>query len=342
MDSVPDVISFGPDERPRRPVRWVVAAGLVAVALGAVAVLALRDDPGPSPTASLPSASPGPVVTSRPPSAPEHPGPPCLAVGWGQRPPPAVSVAGLRIDQAATAGAGLDRCDRTAVDGPWTVVVRGPGGSLGRNGAVVTFPAAPLRTGRAVAVGAVRARAASGVVTWPIGREHARVRGDLAEAELVRLAALTTVVDGRPAVQPPAGFTVVASGPYRAPTLHEVRYGGADVGEQDALGAMVYTGVTSGGWFEDQLYTQSSRDGGSVGGRPAVMSGVSGGSATLAWEPAPGLVAFVGYSGGEPGDAALAALRRLAERARILDRAAWQALGPVVADQSISLSGIAD
>ncbi|WP_143049897.1 hypothetical protein [Asanoa ishikariensis] len=338
---MPDVISFGrPDDRPRRPTRWVVVAVLVAVALGAVTVLAFRDGPGPPPTTSAasPSATPAasPTVTSAP-SAPEHPGPPCLAVGWGQRPAPRVSVAGLRIDQATSAGSGLDRCDRTAIDGPWAVVVRGPGGSLGRQSAVVTFPAAPLRSGRAVAVGGVGARAASGVVTWPVARKHARVRGDLSDAELVKLAALTRVVDGRPVVDAPAGFTVVASGPYRAPSLHELRYGGADVGEQDTLGALVYTGVTSGGWFEDQLYTEATRDGGTVDGQPAVLSGVAGGSATLAWEPAPGLVAFVGYSGGEPGDAALAALGRLAERTRVLDTAAWKALAPVTADQAIGL-----
>ncbi|WP_144022444.1 hypothetical protein [Asanoa hainanensis] len=339
---MPDVISFGSDDRPRRPTRRVVivGAGLVAVALGAIAVLALGDEPGTPPVASRPS--PSPVVTSAPPSpsAPEHPGPPCLPVGWGQRPALPAPVAGLRIDQAATAGGALDRCDRTAVDGPWTVVVRGPGGSLGRGGAVVTFPADPLRSGRAVLVGTARARAASGVVTWPIAGKNARVRGDLTESDLVKLAALTHVVDGRPTVDPPAGFTVVARGPYRAPSLHELRYGGADVGELAALGPLVYTGVTSGGWFEDQLYAEATRDGGTVDGQPAVMLGVAGGSATLAWEPAPGLVAFVGYSGGEPGDAALAALGRLAERTRVLDTADWQALGPVVADQQIGLAQI--
>jgi len=339
MDRVPDVITFGP-ERPRRPARWLVAAGLAAVVLASVAVLAFRDEPGPGPSAASPTVSPAVSPTAgqtAPPSAAEHPGPPCLPVGWGQRPATTAAVAGLRIDQSGAAGSGLDRCDRTAVDGPWTVVVRRPGGSLGRQGAVVTFPADPLRSGRAVTVGGVRARAGAGILTWPVARQHARIRGDVSEGDLIALAALTTIVDGRPAVRPPAGFSVVARGPYRPPSIHELRYGGADVGEQATLGPLTYTGVTSGGWFEDQLYAGPTSDGGPVDGRPTIMSTVSGGSATLAWEPAPGLVAYVGYSGGEPGDVALAALLRLAGRTRAMDSAAWQATAPVIADQPVEL-----
>jgi hypothetical protein len=215
------------------------------------------------------------------------------------------------------------------------VVVHGPGGSLGRQGAVVTFPAEQLRTGRGVTVGDVTGTAGNGTVTWPVARNHARVRGDLSESHLIAIAARTRIVDGHPSVEPPAGFTVVASGPYRPPTIHEMRYGSAAVGERAALGGgIAYTGVTSGGGFEDQLYALPSRQGGPVAGRPAVVSSVFGGNATLAWEPAPGLVAYVGYSGTELDDAAIAALHRLAERTRPLGDSEWRAVNPLTAEQT--------
>lgn len=333
-----DIISFGPD-RPWRPPRWLIVVGLVAlsgVVLASTAIFAFRDGTGRR-SAPPPAATPTGSLTggAAVPSA-EPPGPACLPVGSAQTPAPTESVAGLRIDRTpAGTGSALDRCDRTAVDGPRTMVVRGPGGSLGRQGAVVTFPAEPLRAGRGVAVGGVTGTAANGMVTWPVAQNHARIRGDLNEADLIAIAVRTTVVDGRPSLDPPAGFTVVASGPYRPPTIHELRYGTAAVGERAALGdGLTYTGVTSGGGFEDQLYAMPARDGGPVNGRPTVVSSVSGGSATLAWEPAPGLVAYVGYSGSEPDDAAIAALRRLAGRTRVLNDSEWLAANPQTVDQT--------
>lgn len=338
MDGVSDIISFGPD-RPWRPPRWLIVVGLVAlsgVVLASIAIFAFRDDarrrsaspPAATPTVSLTGSAAVPSAVP--------PGPACLPVGWAQSPAPTESVAGLRIDQAsAGTGSALDRCDRTAVDGPWTVVVRRPGGSLGRQGAVVTFPVEPPRAGRGVAVGGVTGTAENGMVTWPVAQNHARIRGDLSEADLIAIAVRTTVIGGHPSVDPPAGFTVVASGPYRPPTIHELRYGSAAVGERATLGnGMTYTGVTSGGGFEDQLYAMPTRDGGPVNGRPTVVSSVFGGSATLAWEPRPGLVAYVGYSGSEPDDAAIAALHRLAGQTRALNNSEWQATNPQTVDQT--------
>jgi hypothetical protein len=66
---------------------------------------------------------------------------------------------------------------------------------------------------------------------------------------------------------------------------------------------------------------------------PAVVSSVFGGNATLAWEAAPGRIAYVGYSGALHDDDATAALRRLAGRARLLTGAQWQALGPQAVEQ---------
>jgi hypothetical protein len=127
---------------------------------------------------------------------------------------------------------------------------------------------------------------------------------------------------------------VVSAGPYRPPALHEVRYGSGELAEQAALGnGLTYTGVISGGGFEDQLYAVHADGGGLVGGRPAVVSSVSGGNATLAWEPVPGVVAYVGYSGAELDDEAVAALRRLAGRVRTLTTAEWRAMNPQTFDQ---------
>jgi hypothetical protein len=246
-------------------------------------------------------------------------------------------LAGLLIDRAAIglgANAGLERCDRAAVDGPWSLVVRRPDGSLGKHGAVVTFPVGAPRAGRKVNVGGVIGKAGTRMVIWPLAGAHARIRCDLSEAELIAIAARTTLVARRPAVDPPAGYAVVSTGPYRPPTIHEARYGSAEIGEQAALGnGLTYTGVTSGGGFEDQLYAMRTDNGGLINGRPAVVSPVFGGNATLAWEPTPGLVAYVGYSGADLDDEAIAALQRLAGHARALTSIEWQATNPQTTDQ---------
>lgn len=173
------------------------------------------------------------------------------------------------------------------------------------------------------------------MVVWPIDGAYARIRGDLHEAELVAIAARTTVVAGRPATRPPPGYTVVTTGPYRSPTIHVIRYGTVELGEQAALGSgLTYTGVASGGGFEDQLYAGSAEPGGRVHGRPAVVSSVFGGNATLAWEATAGVVAYVGYSGAELGAQAIAALHRLAARAHPLSSTQWQATRPQTAEQT--------
>jgi hypothetical protein len=61
---------------------------------------------------------------------------------------------------------------------------------------------------------------------------------------------------------------------------------------------------------------------------------VFGGNGTLAWEPTPGLVAYVGYSGAPLDDKAITALQRLAARARALTSTQWQAINPQTIDQT--------
>ena len=242
------------------------------------------------------------------------------------------SVAGLVIDpDRLGTGSLLDRRDEAAdVDGPWTVVVRRrPDGSLGQNGAVVTFPVDAPPPGRTVAVGVVTGVAGDRMVTWPIAGAHARVRGDLSEPELLRIASATGVVDRRPVVEPVDGLRVVSNGPYRTPSIHEVRYQTSSLGEDEVLGnGLVSTGVLTGGGFEDQLYARQASPAGVVHCRPAVTSSVLGGNASLAWEPLPGTVAYVGYSGAAMDAWTLAALQRLAERCRVLSDSEWRATRP--------------
>lgn len=334
MERAQDVLSFGPERRWRPPRRVVVAvlAVLSGAILAAIALLApANGEPGSALPTAAPSTMPSPSTATPDVDSP----PPCVPVGWAQSPPVGRLVAGLGIDHdGAGPGSGLDRCDRTAVDGPWTVVVRRREGSLGRHGAVVTFPVEAVSGGGDVDAGHVTATTAATTVVWPLAGSHARIRGDLTERELRAVAAGTTVVAGRPVVRPPAGLAVVTTGPYRSPVIHELRYGSSELGEGAVLGGgLTYTGVTSGGGFEDQLYATRGTGAGTVDGRPAVVSAVLGGNATLAWEPSPGLVAYVGYSGAPVDDRAVAALRRLAGQARLLDTGQWLATGPQTVDQ---------
>ncbi|WP_327187029.1 hypothetical protein [Streptomyces sp. NBC_01334] len=70
-----------------------------------------------------------------------------------------------------------------------------------------------------------------------------------------------------------------------------------------------------------------------MNGKPAVITSALGGNGALAWEPVPGVVAYIGYSGAPLDEGAVAALRRLAARARLLSPGQWQATGPTTSDQ---------
>jgi hypothetical protein len=123
---------------------------------------------------------------------------------------------------------------------------------------------------------------------------------------------------------------VVVAEPYEPSVIRELRYGelaGASFG-------LTYTGVLAAAGFEDQLYVGATTAAGSVGGRPAIASAVAGGSGTVAWEPVPGVVAYVGYSGTVLfGPEAIARLRQLAGAGRYLTGQQWQRLQPEVNEQ---------
>lgn len=301
---VSDTLSQGPDRPPRRPPRWTLPAAVaVLVAVAAAAYLARQ--PGPDRETTAPStASPiSPIRTVR-------------TVGPSGTAPPGATVA-LLLGSGHPVDGTMDRHDPNALGGPYTVVVRGSDGSLGHHGAVVTYP--------------VDAAAdTSNSVVWPLAGEHARVRGDLPHRSLREVARNTRVVDGRPVVDPPQGLRVVATGPYRSPHVRSVRYPGTDV--PGDLGGLVYTGVLTGGGFEDQLYEHGARRAGTVDGSPAVVSAVKGGNGTLAWQLRPGVVGYVGYSGSELDDGVVRTLRRLAAGAEGVDLRHWQAIDPYLAE----------
>lgn len=161
-----------------------------------------------------------------------------------------------------------------------------------------------------------------------------RVRGDLPQSELIAVAVATRVVSGRPVVESPPGLSVTATGSSRPPYIHEARYGSAETGEANELsGGLTFTGVARCGGLEDQLYAGRVRTAGTVNGKPAVITSALGGNGALAWEPVPGVVAYIGYSGAPLDEGAVAALRRLAARARLLSPGQWQATGPTTSDQ---------
>ncbi|MFJ9011659.1 hypothetical protein [Streptomyces canus] len=189
--------------------------------------------------------------------------------------------------------------------------------------------------GQPVRVGRVTGRAVEGEVTWPIAGAYARVRGDLPRSELIGIAAATTVTSaGRPEVAPPSGLSVTATGPSRPHYVREARYGSDRVGESDELsGGLTFTGVARCGGIEDRLYEGGAQASGPVHGKPAVVTTALGGNGVLAWEPRPGLVAYVGYSGAALDESAIAALHRIAEHTRLVSAEQWQDTGPQTIDQ---------
>jgi hypothetical protein len=252
-----------------------------------------------------------------------------VAAGGATGPLPALLIGGQPVHS-------LERTDSGATTGPQTVVLREPDGSLGHHGAVVTFPVATPIAGSSVTIDGAAGRMARGEVVWAMGPAYARVRGDLPDAVLLAIARATSERGGRPEVTAPPGVRVVFAGPYRAPFVHEARYGSAELGEGPSLGnGLAYTGVFSAGGFEDRLYATQGRTGFRVQGHPAVLSTVQGGNGTLAWELAPGRIALVGYSGMSLSQDAAKALTRIADRSHLVSAARWATFHAYVAPQTI-------
>ena len=329
---MPEILAAGSDRPPWSPRRRAVTAGLAAAALAAGLGWSLwpggpdqAADPRPGPSTTAPAAT---GTTTR---LPNFDGP--VPVPFTPLPIPAGQPAALAIGTigAVQGSAALERRDRDAAGHPWGLVVRRDDGSFGRHGAVITFPVAAPHAGRAVVVGDAEGAAADRQVTWPVAGGYARIRGDLPERDLIAIARTVRVRDNRPVSDPPADFRAVVAGQYEPSVIRELRFGSL---AGTAFG-LTYTGVLAATGFEDQLYAGTASSAGTVGRRPAVASAVGGGSGTIAWEPVPGVVAYVGYSGTVPfGPEAVARLRELAEQGRLLSGRQWQELQPGVNDQN--------
>ncbi|MFI0448484.1 hypothetical protein [Actinomadura sp. 6N118] len=316
-----DVLSSGPEE-PRRPLaRRIALAAAILLVIGAGGVRLLAADDKETPRRPAESA---PARTS-PPSGIVVPAGPDARLDPGDIP-------GIAIGNAAN-GSTLERRDRAGTANPWSVVVRRKGGSLASHGAVITYPVPKAPLQRRVRIGDVQGRAADGLIVWKIAGSYARIRGDLPERDLVRIAAATTVVDWRPTVRTLAGFPQITDGHYRPLVIREARYGSKELAEGAALGGgLTFVGVAPVGGVEDRLFAANARPAGTVRGEPAVVTSAMGGNGLLAWEPTPGTVAFVGYSGARMNDDAVAALRRVAERTRLLNEQQWRSTGPHTTD----------
>ncbi len=153
----------------------------------------------------------------------------------------------------------------------------------------------------------------------------------------MEIAAATRIVAGRPVVQAPAGYTVVGQGPYRPVHIRDARYGGARF-KSTVLGGLVSAGVASVVGFEDQLYTRPLASFGVVQGQPAVVTPVIGGNGAVAWQPTPGQIAYVGYSGSDLTGSVLEAIYCLAEHSRTINDRQWRATNPIIIDQPNNLS----
>ncbi|MEU6141247.1 hypothetical protein ABZ848_12880 [Streptomyces sp. NPDC047081] len=320
----------GPDRPPWKPPRWLVVTAVAVVAVAAVVAIVaglVMVTGGGAGQSAAPRSSPQASATPTDGSQLTDSG---LSVARDQTPGLVITGKG-----AAAGRSTLNRHDRTATAGPWTVTVRrSDTGSLGHDGAVVTYPVEKPPAGSPIRFDEAAGSRRDGEVIWPLADSYARVRGDLPWAQLAKIADGTSVVAGRPEVKAPAGFSVVSTGPARPHVVREARYGSEEVGEARELGnGLIFTGVVRCGGIEDRLYALGARAAGTVHGRPAVVTDAIVGNAILAWEPKPGVIAYVGYSGAALDRGAIEALRRTAERTRLLSPREWQGTRPTTVGQ---------
>ena len=231
----------------------------------------------------------------------------------------------------------LERVDPHATSGPFAIVVRRGDGRLGSGSAVVSYPIENVDQPD----GEIRTVTSNGtdfstvVFSRPGGQILVRSAA-LTVDEINGIAAATQVIGARPVVRLPSSmgnFAAVASGTIRPPLIREARYRCDAFGEGATLLALCYTGLTSSPGFEAALYSRGYQPGPTVLGHPSFVSTIGGGNATLAWEPRPGIVAYVGYSGLQLAATQIEALARLAQRSNLISQADWAATQPQVIEQ---------
>jgi hypothetical protein len=325
-----------PRPQRHRPVAVAAAAVVVVGGLVGLAQLRVSDSAGSADTDTISSVTAPTTLLTTPPISDGPDGP---EGGLGQAGlDDAAGPEGLVVtDPGGDESYGhntLSRVDNASAAGAYTVVLRHRDGSLVDRTATITY-----EPDEGAGDESVQVASSTGVATLRIprgaGRVVVRALG-LDTDQLTAVAAATRVVEGRPVIgSSPAlsDFAVVAAGSQRPPTISEARYGCDALGESEALGALCYTGLTTSPGFEASLLAGDFRPGPEVNGRSTVVSAVGGGNGTLAWEPSPGVIAFVGYSGNVLGDDQTAALARLARRTIVVSPDAWEATVPQVVEQ---------
>jgi hypothetical protein len=155
---------------------------------------------------------------------------------------------------------------------------------------------------------------------------------DLGQSTLADLAAHVTVESGKPRLSPLDGFTVAATTTSSPWVIHEMLYDTVDLGQVDTLGnGQVWTGVLRGGAFEGWVFDGSAKPAGFVRGNPAffyphpfyeaLIGEQDGGS--LIWESAPGELSYIGFAGVASKEAAINALRAVADKGKVLAPTQW-------------------
>ena len=300
--------------------------GLLGLAMGAVLAVNLLTGGGTGTPTRTTAPSPAPSASRT--AYHQHPVTRPLPLGVDSIRRCPVVLGGVELGgDPKPRGAPLERwrC-QPAADDRQAVVVRRQDGSFARNSAVVAWPVTaqestptglePSHDGR------------RRTLVWELMGSPARIRGDLPEAQLIRIAEAVRVMQGVLLVLTPEGFRTVHGGPYAPELVHEVRYNPAATGASPALGydGLVFSGMQGGAELEDQVLAGGTPgEAGTIGGRPAVFA-ASVASGAVVWEPSPGLVAYVGYSGAAQSQSARDALLSLARQARVLTPAQFTAL----------------
>jgi hypothetical protein len=155
-----ELLELGP--RHPAPVRWLSILAIVLAVVGVTTHAVRRSAVSSTPRATTPRTV-GTVSATVPSNGP-------IAL-------PAVSQRPFPIDTAAVVlgevpqFADLQRTDGTAAQGPWSLVVRRRDGSLGRHGAVITYPVFPPAWGHPVRVGRAIGHGRRGWIRLAAGRQ---------------------------------------------------------------------------------------------------------------------------------------------------------------------------
>ena len=192
---MPEHVGVDPEgpRAPRAP-RGLVLVAILALALGVAVVADTLSGTSTQPPPRNPPADATATVSD---PTPTDSTTPSIRVETALPAIGGLALGGQRIHTTLT------RSDPAAVNSPWMVVVRQADGSLGRYGAVVTYPAHTkdaANTGVPIRVGSASGISGRGFILWLLGSGQARIRayagwsGAPVSAEAV--TALRTLAEG--------------------------------------------------------------------------------------------------------------------------------------------------